>query len=41
MDEFHRRSYVDHPRYQNMLTTVRKLYYFPGMKHEIYEYIAK
>jgi hypothetical protein len=32
MDEFHRRPYVGHPGYQKMITIVRKLYYWPGMK---------
>jgi hypothetical protein len=41
MDEFHRRPYVGHPGYQKMITTVRQLYYWPGMKKDIAEYIAK
>jgi hypothetical protein len=40
MDEFHRIPYVDHPRYQKMVTTTRKLYYWLRMKHEIVEYIT-
>jgi hypothetical protein len=35
MDEFHRRPYVGHPGYQEMITTIRQLYYFPGMKNDI------
>jgi hypothetical protein len=41
MDEFHRRPYVGHPGYQNMVTTIRQLYYWPRMKQDIVEYIAK
>jgi hypothetical protein len=41
MDEFHRRPYVGHPGYQKMVTTVRKLYYWPGMKQDIAHYISK
>jgi hypothetical protein len=36
-----RRPYVGHPGYQNMVTTVRQLYYWPRMKQDIVEYIAK
>jgi len=41
MDEFHRRPYVGHLCYQKMVTTIRNLYYWLGMKHDIAEYIAK
>jgi hypothetical protein len=41
MDEFHRIPYVGHPSYQKMVTTIRKLYYWPIMKQDIVEYIAK
>jgi hypothetical protein len=41
MDEFHKRPYVGHPGYQKMITTTRKLYFWPGMKRDIAEYIAK
>jgi hypothetical protein len=41
MDEFHRRPYVGHPGYQKMVTTVRKLYYWPKMKQYIARYISK
>jgi hypothetical protein len=41
MDEFHRRPYVSHPGYQKLVTTVRKLYYWPEMKQDISHYISK
>jgi hypothetical protein len=41
MDEFHRRTYVGHPSYQKMVTTVRQLYYWPIMKQDIAHYIVK
>jgi hypothetical protein len=41
LDEFHRRPYVGHPGYQKMVTTVRQLYYWSGMKLDIAQYIAK
>jgi hypothetical protein len=41
IDEFHRRPYVGHPGYQKMVTMVIQLYYWPKMKQDIVEYIAK
>jgi hypothetical protein len=41
MDEFHRRSYIDHPSYQKMVTIIRKLYYWLEMKQNIACYISK
>jgi hypothetical protein len=35
MDELHKRPYSWNPGYQKMITTIRKLYYCPGMKKEI------
>ena len=41
MDELHRRPYTGHPRYQKMITTTRKQFYWPGLKKGIAEYLAK
>jgi hypothetical protein len=41
MDEIYKRPYSWNLGYKKMITTVRKLYYFPGMKKEIAKYIAK
>jgi hypothetical protein len=41
LDEFHRRPYVGHPGYQKMVTIVRQLYYWSGMKQDIAQYIVK
>jgi hypothetical protein len=41
MDEFHIIPYVGHLAYQKMVTIVRKLYYWPGMKQDITKYIVK
>ena len=34
LDEFHKRWYFGHRGYQNMITTLRKLFYWPNMKNE-------
>jgi hypothetical protein len=41
MDEFHRMPYVGHLSYQKMMTAVRQLYYWHGMKQDIARYILK
>jgi hypothetical protein len=41
MDKFHRIPYVGHLSYLKMVTSIRKLYYWLGMKQDIAEYIAK
>lgn len=41
MNEFHTKSYLGHLEYQKMVTTVRKQYYWLGMKREIIYYIAR
>jgi hypothetical protein len=41
IDEFHKRTYVGHPGYQKMITTVRQLYYWPRMKQDTTHYIVK
>jgi hypothetical protein len=41
MDELHKRPYTGHPRYQKMITTTRKQFYWPGLKKDIADYLAK
>lgn len=40
LDEFHKSHYVGHPRYQKMITSLRKQYYWPGMKRDVVEYLT-
>jgi hypothetical protein len=35
MDEIHKRPYTGHPGYQKMITTTRKLFYWPRLKNDI------
>jgi hypothetical protein len=41
LEEMHDVPYVGHPGYQKTITTVKSQYYWPSMKKEIVEYIAK
>ena len=41
MDEYHRSNYAGHPGYQKMLTAITKVYFWPGMRKNIVEYINK
>jgi len=41
MDEFHISHYAGHPGYQKMITAIRKEYFWPGMKRNIVEYLAR
>jgi hypothetical protein len=41
MDELHKRPYIGHPGYQKMITTTRKQFYWPGLKKDIANYLAK
>jgi hypothetical protein len=41
MREIHNVSYVGHPRYQKTITTVKRQYFWLGMKKEVDNYIAK
>eukprot|EP00253_Pinus_taeda_P022079 PITA_22079 len=41
LNEFHTSHYAGHPRYQKMLTALRKKYYWPGMKKHVAEYLAR
>jgi hypothetical protein len=41
LDELHKRPYVGHPVYQKMITALRKLFYWPRMKKDTTNYLAK
>jgi hypothetical protein len=41
MGKLHKRPYTGHPGYQEMITTTRKQFYWPGLKKDINEYLAK
>lgn len=41
LDEYHRSNYAGHPRYQKMLTAIRKYYCCPGMRKDIEKYLNK
>lgn len=39
--EFHAKPYSGHPRYQRMLTAVKKFYYWSNLKKEVVELVAR
>ena len=41
LNEVHKSLYSRHPRYQKMVTMLRKEYFWPNMKNEVVEYIAR
>eukprot|EP00253_Pinus_taeda_P004696 PITA_04696 len=41
LDEFHISHYSGHPGYQKMVTALRREYYWPKMKKEVAEYLAR
>ena len=41
MKEIHDVPYAKHPCYQKIVASVRKQYYWPGMKNDVAEYIAR
>jgi hypothetical protein len=41
LDEVHKKPYSGHPGYQKMITTLRKLFYWPNMKGETAKYLAR
>jgi hypothetical protein len=41
LNEMHNVPYVGHPGYQKIVTTFKSHYFWPGMKKEITEYIAR
>jgi hypothetical protein len=41
MDELYKRPYVGHLGYQKMITSIRKQFYWLGLKKDIVDYLAK
>ena len=41
LNEVHKSRNSRHPRYQKMITMLRKDYFWPNMKNEVAEYIAR
>ena len=41
LDEVHKTPYSGHPGYQKTVTMLRKEYFWPNMKSEVAEYIAR
>jgi hypothetical protein len=41
LKEMHNMTYVGHPGYQKTVAAVKSHYFWPGMKREIVEYIAR
>jgi hypothetical protein len=41
LKEMHDVPYAGHPGYQKTITTVRSQFFWPGMKKEVVDYIAR
>ena len=41
LNEVHKSTYSRHLGYQKMITMLRKEYFWPNMKNEVVEYIAR
>jgi hypothetical protein len=41
LDDVHKKPYYGHLGYQKKITTLRKLFYWPNMKGETIEYLAR
>ena len=41
LDQIHKTPYLGHPGYQKTITMLRKDYFWPNMKNELAEYIAR
>ena len=41
LNEIHKSSYSRHPGYQMMITMLRKGYFWPNMKNEVVEFLAR
>lgn len=41
LDKFHRSPYTAHPRYHKLFSTMKKNYFWPGMRKYIMEYLVK
>jgi hypothetical protein len=41
LGEMHNVPYVGHPSYQKTIAVIKSQYYWPGMKKEVVDFIAK
>jgi hypothetical protein len=41
MDELQKKTYTSHHGYQKMIIATKKLFYWPGLKKDIVDYLAK
>ena len=41
LNEIHKSTYFGHPGYQNMVTMLRKGYFWPNMKKEVAEFLVR
>ena len=41
LEEYHKQPYAGHPGYHKMLTTLKKKLFWPGMKRDVVEYLAR
>ena len=41
LNEVHKSTYSRHPGYQKMITMLRKEYFWPNMKNEVAEFLAR
>jgi len=41
LNEMHKPSFSCHPGYQKMITTLRKQFFWPGLKSDLVEYLSK
>jgi hypothetical protein len=41
LSEMHKDPYAGHPGYQKTIAAVKKQYYWPGMKNEVVDFIAR
>lgn len=41
LDEYHEKPYVGYPGYENMITTIKKYFFWASMKKEVEKYLSK
>ena len=41
LNETHKPPFAGHPGYQKMVTTLRKQFFWPGLKSDVVEYLSK
>lgn len=41
LQEMHKQPYAGHPGYQKMITALRKQFYWPGLKTDLFDYLSK